>query len=661
MKPHVPFGSSLRARVMIGVLVPLIVVLGIAAFVQFLGHRQLLLDNLDRVSLSVGDGIEASLSRAMLSRDSAQLAKVAQNLGTRALIRNFMILDTRGNVRIASRVSDVGTNLPLGNPTCQVCHQSAVTDSGRSIVMAMADGSRVFRNVTPIRNAPECQTCHGTAAKLNGILVIDLPYDAVEANLWTDLRDNVLVALAAIILVAIVINLLLSRLVVARLEGFGEALMRFARGDFDARLPVSGNDEISRLGRTMNVMALGLGEKAHLEQKVEQTARELQVKSSRLGTLYRVALESSRSLDLEQVMRVGLVNALEVMNMKAGAIFLLGPGGNNLWLRASSGTEEGFARQENVIRNGDCICGRAAVLGQTCAIRDLASDPRVTRSACLDHGYRAVAAVPLKARGRPLGVLTLHADNPRGVTDEETALLSALGDQLGMAIDNAILYAEMESRVRVLTRQLGHLAVIQERVRLGREMHDGLAQTLSTLNLKLRLAESGGNGHVAAALAEMREIVDAAYEDVRQAIGDLRMSPSPDVGIVATLVEYAQSFAIRYDLEAQFMVEPEAAQARCSPDVQVQVVRIVQEALANVRKHAEAKHLYVLFERVDGALRIQLRDDGRGMAPRKAGGREHFGLSIMRERAATYKGDLRIHSRPEEGTCVELTVPVEGE
>lgn len=646
---------------MIGVLAPLIVVLSLSAFIQFLGQRELMLKNLEQVSLSVGDGVETSLARAMLSRNSAELSEVAQNVSGLTTIRNLMIFDMRGNVRIASRPSDVGTNLALTDPTCQICHQSTAIDSSRSSVMAMADGSHVFRNVTPIRNAPPCQVCHGTAAKVNGILVIDLPYDEVEANLWADLRRNTLLEIAAIVIVAAVINLLLGRIVVAKLEGFGRALTRFAQGDFSARVPVAGNDEVSALGRAVNAMAQGLGEKAVLEQKVEQTARELETKSTRLGVLYRVALESSRSLDLEQVMRVGLENALAVMGMQTGEIFLVDSSAKNLRLRASVGTAVEFALEEDRIGKGECVCGRTVEQGQTIAIGSLDSDMQVTRLACRRHGYRAIAAVPLKARGRSLGVLTMHSSAPREVSEEELALLNALGDQLGMAIDNALLYAEMESRVHELSRQIQHLAVLEERVRLGREMHDGLAQTLSLLNLKLRMAQNGDRGDVAPALTEMREIVDAAYEDIRQAIGDLRMPVTPDVGIVTTLAEYAHSFALRYGLLEQIAIEPEAANTYCSPDVQIQVIRIVQEALANVRRHAQAKRLDVRFDRTGRSLRIRIRDDGKGFELTQSGTeRAHFGLGIMRERAASYKGDLRIDSRPDEGTTVILTVPLEG-
>lgn len=667
MLTRVPFGSSLRVRVMIGVVVPLIIILGAAAQIQYIRNRELLLENLQELSVSIGDGIEVSLTRAMLARNHAELAQVARDLVASGSIRNLMILDKQGIARIASRAADLNTQFLVADATCQICHQAGPADSSRSAVLSAADGTRVFRNVTPIRNRAACQACHGATARLNGILVIDLPYAAVEEHLWLELRQSIFFALATIAFVAIVINLLLNRIVIAKLESFRASLTHYARGNFSARVPVTGNDELGALARAVNTMAVGLGEKAELEQKVQRGAQELERESARLRALYRVALESSRSLHLDQVMRAGLESALTVMGMEAGEIHLRENATGLLRLRACVGTPPTFAAAEDAIGCGECICGSVVARGQICALADLAPDERVTRLACRRHGFRAVAAVPLKARGQAFGVLTLHSRAAREFSPDDLALLNALGDQLGIAIDNAQLYTEMEARVQELSRQVQHLAILEERDRLAREMHDGFAQTLSVLHLKLQMAQSvrDGDGQLADTLAEMHGIVDEAYEDVRQAIGDLRLTLARDDGIVAALSEYAQNFALRYDLQAEVIAPAEAVDARCAPAVEIQVVRIVQEALANVRKHARARQVTLRLARVDGNLKIEIRDDGQGFEPNVVdpvgvviGTSGHFGLAIMHERAASFNGALEIHSRRNAGTTIVLTAPL---
>lgn len=661
MKTRVRFWSSLRLRVVLGVVIPLLLILGIAAQMQYTRQRELVLANMQAFSTSVGESVETALAHAMLNRDRTQLNQVAQALVARQTIRNVRILDHKGVVRVASGPSEIDTVIAPTDPLCTDCHAAPDQHLSRSVILTTADGARVFRNVTPILNQPECRTCHKNDATVNGILVIDLPMHDVEANLWADLKTSLALSAATILVVALSILFLLDRIVLSKLGRFQQTLQRFAQGNFSARVPVTGNDEISALADTMNGMAEGLEHKEKLERQVAQTAERLERESASLGALYRGALESSRSLNLEDVMRAGLENSLTAVGMESGEIHLLTSETNRLQLRAWIGAPPEFLRQEQVLCRGDCLCGSVGQDGALIVTGDLASDPRVTRRTCRAFGFSAVAAVPLRGRGQTLGVMTLHQKHAREFSSDELALLSALGDQLGVAIDNAQLYADMESRVRELSRQVQHLAVLEERDRLAREMHDGFAQALALLNLKLRAAQRMDDGadRLDAELDEMGEIVDSTFEDVRQMIGDLR-TPLPSAGgFVPGLAEYVQTFALRYNLQAQVVTDANAFQARCAPPVEIQVMRIVQESMANVRKHARAENIRVAFTRVNGTLTIQMHDDGQGFDPaataRTTG---HFGLAIMRERAASFGGEMAIQSAPGAGTTIELQVPL---
>lgn len=658
---RVPFWSSLRVRVVLGVVLPLTVALGLVAYLQYVTHRELMLETLQEFSAGLGESVEASLERAMLGQDRVHLSQVAQDLAASGSVRSLMILDHTGVVRIATRQTDLNTRILADDPACQTCHAADARESSRTFVLASEDGSRIFRTVTPILNQVACQSCHDPATQVNGILVLDLPYEPIETHLWADLRQNLILAAVTIVLVALAINFLLNRIVLRKLAGFGSALARYARGDFAARVPQTARDEIGELAATVNRMADGLQEKEKLELEVERTAHKLERESASLGALYRGALESSRSLNLHDVMHAGLANALGVMRMDAGEIHLLEPNGGTLRLRASTGSPAAFVHEEELLARGECLCGSVAASGKTCAIGELGPDARVTRLACRRFGFHSVAAIPLQARGATVGVLTLHNRTPRDVTPDELALLSALGDQLGVAIDNARLYAEMESRVHELSRQVQHLAVLEERDRLAREMHDGFAQALVLLNMKLQLAQRAmsGDAQCATNLLELREIVGETYEDVRQAIGDLRTPLAVDTPLVKALSEYVQTFALRYNLQVDVSADTRCDDARCSPDVQIQVTRIVQETMANIRKHAHARQVQIAFARRDGHLNIHICDDGQGFdsaATARATG--HFGLAIMRERAASFGGTLDLDTQPGAGTTITLDVPL---
>lgn len=664
MKSRVPFWSGLRVRVVLGIAVPLLIILGLAAQLQYTRQRELVLANMQEISASVGESVDTALTRAMLGRDRAQLNQVAQDLAARSSIRNALILDHKGIVRVATNPPDLETAIPINDPACATCHAPHGKETSRNFIATVADGSRVFRTVTPILNQAACQTCHGTGATINGILIIDLALEPIEANLQADLWQNLMLSLVTILVVALLIFFLLDRMVLTRLERFRWALTRYARGDFAARVPVAGSDEIGTLAGTMNAMAEGLEEKAKLEQEVERASKKLAHESLTLSALYRVALESSRSLNLTDVMQAGLKNSLAAIEMQSGEIRLLEPDTKRLQLRAWTGGAPEIVQQSDCAYRENCLCYRVAQRGELAVRQFPGSESDDTCPVCRAPGPHTAAFVPLRAHGRILGVMALHHSGARDVSSDDIALLNTLGDQLGIAIDNAQLYAEMESRVDELSRQVQHLAVLEERDRLAREMHDGFAQALALLHLKLSAASGTGvnNGQVESALQEMREIVDRTFEDVRQAIGDLRTPLPPASSFVNSLADYVQTFALRYNLQAQVIADPTALQAHCTPDVEIQVMRIVQETMANVRKHAAAEHIRVEFARHDSTLNIRMQDDGQGFDPaataRTTG---HFGLAIMRERAASFGGALNIKGDLGIGTTIELCVPLTGE
>ena len=657
----IPFWSGLRARVVLGVTIPLILILGIATQVQYTRQRELLLANLELFSLGVGESLETALTRAMLSRDREQLTQVAQNLATRDSIRNAMILDRNNVVRVATHATDIGSSIAPLDLTCAGCPPLNAQDSSRSFIFERTNGARVFRNVTPILNQTECQTCHSAEIQTLGALVIDLPLEPIEARLWQDLKTGLAISAFTILLVVIVILLLLDRIVLTKLERFRLAMMHYAHGDFAARVPVSSADEIGRLAATMNVMAEGLEEKNKLEQELARTASRLEHESASLGALYRGALESSRSLNLQDVMRAGLENSLAAVGMDRAEIYLLDKESHRLRLCASNGASPEFLLREHTLCPDDCLCGSVSQTGELIVVSDLVSDTRVTRATCGAFGFHAIAAVPLRAHGETLGVMTMHRRQPHEFTTDDRALLSALGDQLGVAIDNAMLYAEMESRVRELSRQVQHLAVLEERDRLAREMHDGFAQTLALLHLKLRVTQTAHstNAEIANALDEMRVLVDETFEDVRQVISDLRTPLSEPTQLVHNLAEYVNTFALRYNLQADVRVDADALNTEFSPDVELQVMRIVQEAMTNIRKHARADKVHAHFARANGMLEIEIQDDGQGFDPgAQARTLGHYGLSIMRERAASFGGESFLDSAPGMGTTMRLRVPV---
>ncbi|HEX9077901.1 MAG TPA: sensor histidine kinase, partial [Anaerolineae bacterium] len=254
------------------------------------------------------------------------------------------------------------------------------------------------------------------------------------------------------------------------------------------------------------------------------------------------------------------------------------------------------------------------------------------------------------SKGRLYGFVGVMTRQRRHFTEQDTQLFMRLVLQVVVAIENAELY-----------KQVRYMATLEERDRLAREMHDNLAQMLGFINIKTSLTDDllarNQIAQARASLLELKGIAKEAYTDVRDSIFSLRTT-SADWGLVATLRDYCSQYRAQYGIDTELFLQDDEI-ARFPAEVEVQVQRIIQEALTNVRKHSSASRARVRFERDDHHVRISVEDNGRGFDPMKMAedGSRHFGLQIMRERAESVGGELEIHSQPNSGTRVTVQVP----
>ena len=214
-----------------------------------------------------------------------------------------------------------------------------------------------------------------------------------------------------------------------------------------------------------------------------------------------------------------------------------------------------------------------------------------------------------------------------------------------------------------LQKRTHSLAILEERERLAREIHDNLAQTLGYINLKAAVADgelaSNQIAQARASLLELKRAAKEAYVDARESIFNLRRAPASDDGLLASLTNSLAEYQIQTGIRANLFVEDERL-TEFPVEVQVQLNRIIQEALTNARKHSRATEACVRFERVNSHIEICIQDNGTGfdLEELSHNGSGHFGLQIMRERAASVGGEIAIDSQRGIGTRVKISVPV---
>ena len=286
---------------------------------------------------------------------------------------------------------------------------------------------------------------------------------------------------------------------------------------------------------------------------------------------------------------------------------------------------------------------------------DVESDPRIPQDyKGREPGAKSSVVMPLLVKGKVIavaGAYTVH--DYRRFTEEEIALAQGIGNVLGLVIQNAQLY----ERSKLLT-------VMEERSRLSREIHDGIAQTLGALQLKASQIEDSLSSEDVDEprrhLSELQDMISRAYRDLREAMLGLRAVVEPGTDLVTALREYLAHYQAQYGLDVRLEAN-EDEPVTLDGDTQAQLMRIVHEALSNVRRHAGTDRATLRIERHGDAVRISMVDEGRGFDASLLEGRDdgrHLGLHSMRERAASVGGTLAVESRPGQGACVVLQLPL---
>jgi PAS domain S-box-containing protein len=267
---------------------------------------------------------------------------------------------------------------------------------------------------------------------------------------------------------------------------------------------------------------------------------------------------------------------------------------------------------------------------------------------------RSWLGVPLLLKEQVLGVLSLGHDEQGYYTQQSAELAVAIASHITVAIENARLYQQGQE-----------VAIAEERARIAREMHDSVAQMLFYVNTQVEavraLVQTGQRERATEQLEQLAEAAREAYADVRQEILALRTTGTTR-GLLESLSAFLPLWQEQTGVRAEVVVTAAGGTLPAlSPTVEIQLVRIVQEALANVRKHAHARQVQIHVSADAGQVILVVEDDGVGVDPtvRERESSSHFGLATMRERAAGVGGQLEVDSVPGRGTRVIVQMPVE--
>jgi signal transduction histidine kinase len=269
--------------------------------------------------------------------------------------------------------------------------------------------------------------------------------------------------------------------------------------------------------------------------------------------------------------------------------------------------------------------------------------------------------VPLFARGSVAGLFSLSKREAGYFNEEHVKLAEAMSSQASVAVENAVLFEQMQAstaRMQSLSRRLVD-AQESERRHIARELHDEAGQALASLRIGLRLLEReiDEGGTAQAQVTELVHRTDAVIDGLHRLAADLRPASLDHLGLEAALRQFSKSAASKFGLAVHFKARG-FTEERLPPHLETALYRVVQEAMTNVARHARSTRVDLLVERRDGDVMVMIEDDGVGFDPLQSKGREHFGLLGMKERAEDLGGTLTVESALGAGTTIVVEVPI---
>ncbi len=374
----------------------------------------------------------------------------------------------------------------------------------------------------------------------------------------------------------------------------------------------------------------------------------------RAQALYQLGLRMSSSLTLSSVLESVAESSREFMKADIALVGLVNTEMNELVLEAISGRQSDSIPSFRKVSR-DQSPWKELIAGQPLVYNGSSSQqPQLYANQFLDdEDVQSYLVVPLMQGSEFLGLLVLMYRHPRNFTHGDVNAVFRLTHQIILAIENAQLY-----------RQLHHMAAFEERDRLARELHDNLSQTLGYLKVKASITEdllqSGELTKAQDSLRQVKKVCDVLYTNVREEIFNLRTQDQGQKGFFDTLREYLSDYRTHYGLQVDLVVEKECLQG-ISPQISCQLMRIIQEALSNVRKHSQASEVILSCSLEGKQLGVLIKDNGQGFHPAQVGDRneEKYGLQIMRERAESIGGSLSVKSKPGQGTEVRISAPTD--
>ena len=481
------------------------------------------------------------------------------------------------------------------------------------------------------------------------VLAIDRLVLAIERQLsgFTALLNLFQFAMMALALGGAVVMIYTGYLyVINPLAELRRGMEQVEAGQFGTRIDIASMDEFGQVAAGFNRMAATLRSMYEgLEAKVLAKTQRIEAQRARLEALYEVSAFLAKASSVEELSRGFSQRVRAVIRADAVVVRWSDEANERYLMLASDCFPQEMQDEERSLIAGACACGNLLPDARIRVI-PIHNHESAPMRQCARVGYRNLVSVPVRLQQRLIGEIDLFFRSDVQLNADETELLDALGSHLASALEGL--------RAAALEREA---AVGQERALLARELHDSIAQSLAFLKIQTGLLRTAVHRQqpekVETTLDELDAGLKESINDVRELLVHFRTRTNTG-DIESALRETLQKFQHQTGLPTRLQIEGEGLPLPA--DVQVQVLHVVQEALSNVRKHADASHVSLDVHK-GPQWRLVVRDNGNGFDTALQHRETHVGTKIMRERAERIGATVLIQSVPGQGSSVTLILP----
>ncbi len=387
---------------------------------------------------------------------------------------------------------------------------------------------------------------------------------------------------------------------------------------------------------------------AHMYEDLVQRDHSLVQRNQDLALLNQISSALAGVLEINQIVELSLQRVMKYIEAEAGEIFLRDEDSDEMRLVLHQGEAAEAFWTKDYFLPGEGVIGLVAQTGRPYQAKSLQEDGRFLRQAVVEAGFHCMVSIPLFARGSVIGVMSLATTQNHPLEDRTLNLLSAIGTLAGISIDNARL-----------NRQGRRLAILEERERIGMDLHDGIIQSIYGVGLVLELARVSLEEDPNQARDKIEQAIrglNATIRDIRSYILDLRPRQFTGGNLMDSLRRLVDEFRANTQSEV-ILVGPEDKALALSPAHGEALFHICQEALANAAKHSHAHQVRLQVWLAPERVLLEISDNGQGFDLRKMSVTLGHGLSNMHVRARKVGGDVEITSEEGRGTTVLAWVP----